>query len=82
VFLTNATGRIYQLKIVNITDNIVTVGIPGGLPGQYIVVVNVEGLGYSTSEGGANQFTYVVSVNSISPNSGSINGGTLITITG
>jgi hypothetical protein len=44
--------------------------------------VNRASAGDSVSSSNNNQFSYVFSVSSVSPASGSINGGTLLTITG
>ena len=83
VFLSNSTGKVYQLKILSLTDTQIKAGLPGGNAGTYKVEVNVATTGDSlTFTVGANQFSYEVVINSISPSSGSYYGGTLLTITG
>lgn len=83
VFLTNSTGNIYQMKILSVTDNLIKAGIPGGLPGIFDVNVIKTGFGNAIANPPtANDFAYEVYITSITPNSGSIAGGTLITIIG
>lgn len=84
VFLSNATGKVYQLNIFKLNNTYIKAGLPGGLPGVFTVQVNLaSSLGDSIAAApGTNTFTYVFSVSSISPTSGSIYGGTLLTITG
>ena len=83
VFLSNSTGKIYQLNIYELTDTYIKVGLAGGLEGTFTVQVNHQTYGDSIA-GGANTniFNYKFSVSSVSPTSGSYNGGTLLTITG
>jgi IPT/TIG domain len=55
----------------------------GGKSGDYIVDVQRVGFGKSQAASeNSNKFSYVVKVTSISPTSGSIAGGTIITVTG
>lgn len=83
VFLSNSSGKIYQLNILNSTDTYIKVGLSGGLAGTFTLQVNLAGAGDSIpATAGADTFNYVVSIQSISPTSGSYHGGTLITITG
>lgn len=84
VFLSNATGKIYRLNIFELNNTYIKTGLPGGLPGVFTVEVNLAAsLGDSIAAApGTNTFTYVFSVSSISPATGSIHGGTLLTITG
>lgn len=84
VFLSNATGKVYQLNIFNLNNTYIKTGLPGGLPGVFTVEVNLaSSVGDSIAASpGVNTFTYAFSVSSISPSSGSIYGGTLLTITG
>jgi hypothetical protein len=82
-YLTNGSGNVYQMKILNLTDTFLQVGIPGGLPGNFNVSVIKSGFGNAIAvPETANDFVYEVVVDSISPTNGSIAGGTLITITG
>jgi len=61
----------------------IKVGLPGGSAGNYIVQVNTVANGDSVAgSANSNAFSYVVSVASVSPATGSYNGGTLLTITG
>jgi hypothetical protein len=60
------------------------VGLSGGLPGNFIVQIglgNTAGDSISTVPG-ADAFSYSFTITSITPNTGSYNGGTLLTITG
>jgi hypothetical protein len=83
VFLSNATGKIYPLKVLSINNTEIKVGLPGGNAGSYKVEVNVASIGDSlATTAGANDFTYELKINSISPSTGSFYGGTLLTITG
>lgn len=43
VFLSNYTGKAYQLKIMNLTNTTIVVGLSGGIPGTYTVQVTKEG---------------------------------------
>jgi hypothetical protein len=62
---------------------LIKTGVPGGLPGTFDVNVVKAGFGNAISTPlTANDFKYEVVIDSISPTSGSITGGTLITITG
>lgn len=83
VFLSNSTGKIYQLTILTLNSTYIKVGLPGGEAGNFIVEVNTVSNGDSiASTVGSNAFSYVFSISSVSPNTGSYNGGTLLTITG
>lgn len=83
VFLSNSSGKIYQLNILSSNDTYLKLGLSGGLAGAFTLQVNLAVAGDSVpATVGADQFNYVVSVQSISPVSGSMYGGTLITITG
>jgi hypothetical protein len=72
------------MKILSINDTKILCGIPGGLPGQFEVKVFVNALGLDAiaNPATADDFEYKLTINSISPTSGSFNGGTKITITG
>ena len=81
-----------KLKVLRITDSLLTVGFPGCLPGTYSISIHKEqvtetGTIKSSSivlEGSpdANILTAKVSIQSISPLTGSPYGGTELTITG
>jgi hypothetical protein len=55
--------------------------VPGGYSGEYDVYVNVLDLGYAANDAGLT-FSFGVEVTGFSPNTGSMMGGTEITITG
>lgn len=81
-WLNNGTN-VYQLNVIEASDTLLKVRIPGGLPGNFNVVVQKEGSGYAdVNPVGANAFTYGIWIDSISPATGSMNGGTIITISG
>ena len=83
VFLANSTGKIYQLPILTLTDTSIKTGLPGGMEGTFTVEVNLPSLGDSVpAVNNANVFNYAFTVSSVSPSTGSIWGGTLLTITG
>ena len=64
-------------------NNQVTVYLRGGMPGDYIVVVNRKNYGRSSpANAGDNKFSYGAFITGVSPNTGSEAGGTVITITG
>lgn len=83
VFLSNSTGKVYQLKVLSLNNTHIKAGLPGGNAGNYKVEVNVPSTGDSiVSSAGANNFAYELKITSISPSTGSFYGGTLLTITG
>lgn len=83
VYLGNGSGNAYQMRILKINDTYIKCGIPGGLPGQFKVLVNIIGSGnILPTPLTANDFTYELVINSITPSSGSYNGGTLINLKG
>ncbi len=83
IFLTNSSGNIYQMKILSVNDTFIKAGIPGGLPGVYDVKVIKLGFGNAIANPSTgDDFSYEVVITGVSPISGSIGGGTLITITG
>jgi hypothetical protein len=82
VWLTNSTGKIYPLRIITITDTSITAGIPGGNEGTYTVLVKTTAGDSLAGTAGSDSFSYGSTITSISPTSGSYNGGTLVTITG
>jgi hypothetical protein len=83
VFLSNSTGKIYQLSALMVNNTYIKVGLPGGGAGVYVVEVSITGKGDSLPATAlANRFTYELVISSVSPSTGSIFGGTLLTITG
>lgn len=84
VFLSNATGKIYKLRVITVNNTYIKVGLSGGLAGDYTVQVNMPNTtGDSVvNSTGSDQFSYLFTIDSITPHSGSLNGGTLLTITG
>jgi hypothetical protein len=84
VYLSNSTGKIYSLKVLTLTDTMIKVGLSGGLPGIFTVHVSLPGSNGDSIPAtvGADQFSYVVSITSVSPATGSYYGGTLLTISG
>ena len=82
VWLNNGSN-VYQMNVIEANDTSLKVRIPGGLPGHFNVLVKLAGLGYAqVNPLDANAFTYGIFVDSIFPVTGSINGGTVLTITG
>lgn len=45
VHLTNSSGKVYDMKVLTISDEQIECGIPGGLPGDFTVEVTFEGQG-------------------------------------
>ena len=83
IHLANASGKVYEMKILSVNDSAIECGIPGGLPGNFDVMVTLAGFGdIPPSNPSDNDFVYELVIDSISPTTGSYNGGTLITITG
>jgi hypothetical protein len=61
------------MKVLNISDSFIQVGIPGGLPGQFTVNVIKQGFGNAVPvPSTANDFAYECVITSISPVNGSI----------
>ena len=76
-------NRTYELSILNCTSNLIYGGLGGGRSGSYKLSVVLDGIGTSKeSLSGASSFKYELKIWTISPNVGSIYGGTNITITG
>jgi hypothetical protein len=47
------------MRIIEISENFIKCGIPGGLPGNFFVTVNIDGLGNAIANPvGANLFKY------------------------
>ena len=71
------------MRVLELSDTLIKVGISGGLPGLFSVNVRKGTDGNAIANPStATDFTYEVSIDTISPTTGSISGGTLITITG
>ncbi|XP_056378576.1 fibrocystin-L-like isoform X2 [Hyla sarda] len=68
--------------ILAITDNEIQCQVPKASAGIFPISVYIAGLGYAISQGGNLTFTYHIIVSSIIPSSGSLAGGTLVTIHG
>jgi hypothetical protein len=80
-FASNLTQK-YELGILSVQSATqMTVVLGGGRTGDYYLRALVIGKGMS-APAPANQFSYEIVVNSISPASGSIGGGYTMTITG
>ncbi len=84
MFLANATGKIYRLKVLALNNSYIKVGLSGGLPGVYTVEVTLSSTAGNSvpAANGTNIFEYKLHVISVYPTTGSLFGGTLITITG
>lgn len=83
VDLANATGKVYRMRILSLNDTYIKVGIPGGLAGKFKVQVNKISQGeIMPNDTSCNDFTYELVINSVTPNTGSYNGGTLINLKG
>ena len=83
IFLANGSGDVYQMRVLENNATYIKCGIPGGLPGDFDVHVNVAGQGNAiASPATANDFVYELVITSISPAQGQYHGGTLLTISG
>jgi hypothetical protein len=83
VFLSNSSGKVYQLVVLLSNDTYIKTGLPGSSQeGTFTVEVNLATNGDSIAVAAANAFSYAFSVSSVSPSSGSYFGGTLLTISG
>ncbi len=83
-YLSNSTvSKIYQLQVLTVQSSLIELGLPGGLAGQYFLEMSHTDLGnFGVVAGASVQFSYELSISSISPSSGSYYGGTLLTING
>ncbi|XP_069813288.1 fibrocystin-L-like isoform X2 [Dendropsophus ebraccatus] len=68
--------------ILAINDTEIQCQIPKASAGTFPITVYISGLGYASSRGGNLTFAYQIILSSITPLSGSLAGGTLITIYG
>ena len=66
-----------------VTDTSITCNLSGGRSGAYYVQVSKEDEGYAKeSSSGVADFNYEIKISSVSPTSGSLEAGTILTITG
>ena len=57
VFLSNSSGKVYQLRVIQAHDTYITVGLSGGLPGVFTVQVTLpSSVGDSIASPGVDQF--------------------------
>lgn len=71
------------MRILSTNTTTITCGIPGGMPGKFDVVVSVQGVGDATPVNDtADDFEYMLIIESIAPRTGYYYGGALVTITG
>ena len=85
VLLVNSTNSsiFYHLSVLNMTSKTIFAVLGGGKIGTYKLTALIQGMGYSKEgSNGSSLFIYDLSVTEINPTTGSIYGGTLITITG
>ncbi|KAM4688908.1 fibrocystin-L [Discoglossus pictus] len=68
--------------IINITGDEIRCLVQKASAGTFPVMVYIAGSGFAASSGGNLTFTYPTSVLSVAPSSGSLAGGTLVTIAG
>ena len=73
----------YDCNVASSTETNVICRLSGGKSGQYLIKLHKKGVGFSIPVNeNDNLFTYHLLVDGLSPNSGSKEGGTLLTITG
>lgn len=83
IYLSNASGNVYQMRVLTINNTNIQAGISGGLSGAFEVKLYKKNFGaILPSSPTATQFTYELVINSISPTTGSYYGGTLINLKG
>jgi hypothetical protein len=70
---------VYELNVDSVSDTEIIATLGGGHVGTYTLTVEKIGYGYSIN---TKTFKYQIIIDSVSPSSGSINGGTTITISG
>merc|ERR1712106_915970 len=74
------TTGTYEAEVTAVTETTVTFTAPALPAGDYDVIVNVDGQGNALSSVGS--LTSTMSVSAITPDTGSVNGGQTITISG
>ena len=74
------TEGTYEATVTSVTSSNITFTTPALPAGDYNVIVSVDGQGNAVSSLGA--LTSVMSIDTVSPDTGSVNGGQTITITG
>ena len=60
IYLSNSSGRVYQLKAITINNTYIKCGLPGGLPGNYTLQLNypfTTGLAFVNASG-VDHFAY------------------------
>uniref|UniRef100_A0A8C5QTU9 Fibrocystin-L n=1 Tax=Leptobrachium leishanense TaxID=445787 RepID=A0A8C5QTU9_9ANUR len=78
IFIGNKTCKIQEWS-----PTIITCILPSLSPGEYDILVYVENMGFASSENSSSvSIEYILEVNSIFPQYGSVYGGTKITLTG
>jgi len=83
VDLANGSGKVYPMRVLNLDDGYIRVGIPGGLAGVYDVQVNLIGVGeLLPADKTITTFTYELVLTGLNTNTGSYYGGTLLHLTG
>lgn len=74
--------NIYDLNIKTLTETSIVATLGGGRSGVYKVRVSRDGWGYNTAAANADKFKYEIKITEVTPKSGSLAGGTMITILG
>ena len=69
-------------RVQSTTATEITCTLPRNPPGEEKVVVETQMNGRASYNGSETKYTYVLTVSGVSPQSGSLNGGTEVTITG
>ncbi|XP_062842250.1 fibrocystin-L-like [Trichomycterus rosablanca] len=80
----NTTVQIGNVScsVLQVTSTFLTCSVEPSSAGLYPVIVSFPKLGIARYEGGSFNFTYQMDVTSITPTAGSVNGGTILTISG
>ena len=81
VSLYSETLGTFDCLLTAVTDTIINCDINGGPPGNYTIIIFIDPVGYALFDS-SNEFELQLALLNISPISGSIHGGTLITVTG
>ena len=78
-----ASGISYDCAVSQLSDTSITCSLQGGRTGLYRVKITKTGIGHSIgSPVTADEFRFAVPVTSVTPSSGSLEGGTTLTISG